>query len=141
MTEPHEMAHDAPEAPAEPVVPPAEEADPDVGVQYEGIGAGPVFAFIFVSLLFIAVLVWASIGWFKAEAQQAQAAAAANLSYPDLRQAELEATALLNQYQVVNAAQGTYRIPLDRAIDLVVDESYRNPNPNSSQELQLVPGN
>ena len=141
MTEPNEMAHDVPEVPDPPVAAPAEEADPVIGVQYEGIGVGPVFAFIFIALILIGGVVWASIGWFKAEALQAQDAAAANQNYPDLRQVELSAAALLNQYQVVNPAQGTYRIPLDRAIDLVVDESYQNPNANYSQELQLLPGN
>jgi hypothetical protein len=117
-----------------------EETIPTDGVQYEGVGAGPIIAFIFVSLLFIGLVVWAGIGWFRAEAQQAHAAAAVDLNYPDLRQVELSAARLLNQYEVVNAAQGVYRIPLDRAIDLIVDETDQAPAGAYSQELRLAPG-
>lgn len=120
---------------------PVEEAIPAVGVQYEGVGAGPIIAFIFVTIVFIGLVVWVAMGWFMAEAQQAHAEAAAGLNYPDLRQVELSAARLLNQYEVVDAAQGVYRIPLDRAIDLIVDEAYQAPAGTYSQELHLVPGN
>lgn len=141
MTEPNETTPEAVDVPTMEDVVSAEEAAPADGVEPEGINAGPIFGSIVISLLVIAVLVGGGYGWFKASAQEAQAAAADRASYPELRQVELEATQLLNKYEVVNAATGTYRIPIDRAMDLIVEESYQAPSANYSQELQLLAGN
>ena len=145
MTEPTASgAPPEPEAPEHPeAVAPAttEEIDDLVGVQYEGIGAGPIMGFIFFSVMVIAVVVWVGINWAESVTQQAQEAAAANLNYPELRQTELSAARQLTQYEVIDAGQGIYRIPIDRAIDLMVREAYQAPGGNYSQQLQFLPGN
>lgn len=142
MIEPEESgeAHE-PEVPlpSATVATPAVEEDNVVGVQYEGVGAGPIMGFIFVILIFIAVFVWVGINWAESAAQQAHEAAAMDLNYPELRQAELTAARHLNQYEVIDAGQGIYRIPIDRAIDLMVREAYQAPGGNYSQALQLAP--
>jgi len=149
MTEPRESGESRePEATAQPEevsAPTAEGASEEmeemVGVQYEGVGAGLIMGFIFVCLLFVVGVVWVGIKWAESEAQQAQETAAMGLNYPELRQAELTAARLLNQYEVIDAGQGRYRIPIDRAVDLMVREAYLAPGGNYSQELQLLPGN
>ncbi len=145
MTEPKESGEShEPEAPAQPEqVSTAEGAPEDemVGVQYEGVGAGLIMGFIFVCLMFVVLVVWVGINWAESAAQQAHATAAMDLNYPELRQAELTAARLLNQYEVIDAGQGRYRIPIDRAVDLMVREAYLAPGGNYSQELQLLPGN
>ncbi len=145
MTEPKQSgeAHE-PEASSLPEAVPTsavEAVDDLVGVQYEGVGAGLIMGFIFVCLIFIGGLVWVGMNWAESEVQQAQEAAAADLNYPDLRQAELTAARQLNQYGVIDAAQGRYRIPIDRAIDLMVREAYLATGGSDSQSLQLLPGN
>ncbi len=145
MTEPKESgeAHE-PEAPSPPEAvptPAAEAVDDLIGVQYEGVGAGAIMGFIFLCVILIGGVVWVGMNWAESEVQQAQEAAAADLNYPELRQAELTAARQLNQYEVIDAAQGRYRIPIDRAIDLMVREAYLAPGSNYSQELQLLPGN
>lgn len=145
MTEPKESdeAHE-PEAPSPPEAVPtfaAEAVDGLVGVQYEGVGAGPIMGFIFLCVILIGGLVWVGMNWVGSEVQQAQEAAAADLNYPELRQAELTAARQLNQYEVIDAAQGRYRIPIDRAIDLMVREAYLATGGNDSQTLHLLPGN
>lgn len=141
MTEPNEHGEtQEPEAATPPVeaAPSAVEAPDDfVGVQYEGIGAGPIMGFIFLCVILIGGVVWVGINWAESEVQKAQEEAAANLNYPELRQARLAATQRLSQYEVIDAAQGRYRIPIDRAIDLMVREAYLAPEGNYSQELQL----
>ncbi len=149
MTEPKESGESRePEATAQPVEVSApttegapEEMEEMVGVQYEGVGAGLIMGFIFVCVGLVAVVVWVGINWAESEAQQAQEAAAMDLNYPELRQAELAAARLLNQYEVIDAGQGRYRIPIDRAVDLMVREAYLAPGGTYSQELQLLPGN
>ena len=149
MTEPKESGESRePEATAQPEEVSAsttegvpEEMDEMVGVQYEGVGAGLIMGFIFVCLMFVVGVVWVGINWAESEAQQAHETAAMDLNYPELRQAELTAARLLNQYEVIDARQGRYRIPIDRAVDLMVREAYLAPGGNYSQELQLLPGN
>lgn len=116
-------------------------AEDAMAVQHEGIEAGQIVAFVFILIIAIGVFVWAATQWFESVADQAYQDAAASSNYPELRQVELAATQLLNQYEVINADQGVYRIPIDRAIDLIVDESPPAPAANYSQELQLLPGN
>ena len=145
MTEPKESGEShEPEALAQPEqVSTAEGAPEDemVGVQYEGVGAGLIMGFIFTCVIVIGGVVWVGMNWAESEVQQAREAAAADLNYPDLRQAELTAVRQLNQYEVIDAAQGRYRIPIDRAIDLMVREAYLAPGGNDSPALQLLPGN
>ncbi len=149
MTEPKESGESRePEATAQPEqvsAPTAEGASEEreemVGVQYEGVGAGLIMGFIFVCLMFVAVVVWVGINWAESAAQQAHETAAMDLNYPELRQAELTAARLLNRYEVIDAGQGRYRIPIDRAIDLMVRQAYLAPGGTYSQELQLLPGN
>ena len=43
--------------------------------------------------------------------------------YPPLRETNLSAQARLTQYAVVDLAAGRYRIPVDRAMDLMVSEA------------------
>ena len=133
-----------------PVTPPeAEAATPEafyaaedqMAVQHEGIEAGQIVAFVFLLIIAIGLFVWGAMQWFESVADQAHQEAAASSTYPELRQVELAATQLLNQYEVINADQGVYRIPIDRAIDLIIDESPPAPAANYSQELQLLPGN
>lgn len=64
----------------------------------------------------------------------------AQTTYPELREARAAATARLMKYEVVDAANGVYRMPIDRAIDLMVNEQFQNKDEMSySSELQLLP--
>ena len=132
-----------PEEAALEAVVPQEAAVPEdfVGVQHEGIEARSIIGFVFFLIIAIGLVVWGAMGWFESVADQAHQDAASNLNNPERRQVELAATELLNTYEVVNAEQGIYRIPLNRAIDLYVEESRQAPAANYSQELQLAPGN
>lgn len=141
MTEPEESgaAHDP--SPPEAMPAAAVEEDAAVGVQYEGVGAGLILGFIFVAIFLIAAVVWVGMNWAGSVAQQAHEAAAADLNYPELRQANLQAAQRLNQYKVIDAGRGVYQIPIDRAIDLMVREAYQTPGGNYSQELRFTPAN
>ncbi len=116
-------------------------AEDQMGVQHEGIEARQIIFFVFFLIIAIGLFVWGATSWFKSVADQAYEDASSNLDYPELRQMELSAARLLNQYEVVDAAQGVYRIPVDRALDLIVEEAEQAPAANYSQELQLRPGN
>lgn len=116
-------------------------AEDHAGVQHEGIEARQILVFIFFLLVTIGVIVWGGINWARTVARQTYDNVASQIDYPELRQVELEAARQLSQYEVVNAEQGVYRVPIDRAIDLIVNEAAQTPAANYSQELHLPGGN
>jgi hypothetical protein len=66
----------------------------------------------------------------------------AETTYPELREAMASAAGRLTQFGVVDQAQGVYRIPIDRAIDLMVNEQFQNGGAGDySDELRLLPPN
>jgi len=111
------------------------------GIQFEGIGVAPILGFIFIILLLIAALVVFGINWSRSTVLDTREAVAATMAYPELRQVEMTADRQLTRYEAVNAELGIYRIPIDRAMALLVDASRGAPSANYSQELQGRPGN
>lgn len=100
------------------------EEEKERGVAYEGVAAGPILG-ISVSIgVVIMVAVGVLFGWFEQVSNSAQSAATETQQYEEVRQAEIEATEKLQQYGVVNEEEGTYRIPIDRAMDLIATEEY-----------------
>ncbi len=94
-----------------------------VAVQREGLEAGRIAAFILVLFVAIAVVVWASTGWFAAEADAVRASVAAEAEYPDRRLMDLEAERVLSRYEVLDRDQGIYRIPIERAMEVVARQA------------------
>lgn len=124
----------APTPPAErpPVeVPPLYDEDPapaelveaaEEGVEPENFATGAflkVLVITFVSLVVVLLVVgvWVRV-WFQDEA----VAQAASTQSPLLQEAEAEAARLLGGYGIVDAENGIYRIPIDRAMQLMVEE-------------------
>jgi hypothetical protein len=101
------------------------EKEKERGVAYEGVAASQIMAIsasiIFVVLVAVAIL----FGWFDQVSQSQQTAAAKQQKYQQIRQAELEAKQQLQRYGVVDQEEGAYRIPIDRAMDIIATEKYR----------------
>ncbi|WP_263834579.1 fibronectin type III domain-containing protein [Salinibacter sp.] len=101
------------------------EKEKERGVAYEGVAASQIMgisaSIIAVVLTAVAIL----FGWFGQVSQSAEGAAAERMQYRDIKQAEMEAAQELQQYEVVDEEEGTYRIPIDRAMDLVAREEYQ----------------
>lgn len=119
------MSHDA-----------SHEIADQVGVEPEGIDAGAVLRVTFGTVLIMAVLI--VIGYevgqhaFRVGVKEATQMT----GYPQLRSTLESGEALLTQYGVVNAEQARYRIPIDRAIDLMVNEAAMESSPVTT-ELRL----
>ena len=101
------------------------EKEKERGVAYEGVAASQIMgisaSIIAVVLTAVAIL----FGWFGQVSQSAEGAAAERMQYRDIKQVEMEAAQELQQYEVVDEEEGTYRIPIDRAMDLVAREEYK----------------
>lgn len=95
------------------------------GVAYEGVAANQILGIAVSIIVVVLVAVGILFGWFEQVSQSAEVSAANRQEYEQTRQAELEATQQLQQYGVVDEEEGIYRIPIDRAMDLIATEEYQ----------------
>ena len=106
------------------------EKEKERGVAYEGVAATQIMgvsaSIITVILIAIAIL----FGWFGQVSQSEEQAAAERMQYRDIKEAEMDAAQELQQYEVVDEEEGTYRIPIDRAMDLIATEEYQKRQPS-----------
>jgi uncharacterized protein YpmB len=82
-------------------------------------------------ILVILVAVAIIFGWFEQVTQTTASEAADRQRYQQIRQTETEMTQQLQQYGVVDEEEGVYRIPIDRAMDLIATEEYQQRQPPS----------
>lgn len=101
------------------------EKEKERGVAYEGVAASQIMGISGSIILVILVAVIIIFGWFEQVTQNTEATAAEQQTYRQIQQAELEATQQLQQYGVVDEEEGVYRIPIDRAMELMATEEYQ----------------
>jgi len=103
------------------------EIDPGYGFQEEmaaqtdHIQTG-TFRIIVAILVVLVAVVQLTVEWAKVSGHEAQMANGAWDGPPVVRLARIEAVRLLSQYEVVDEDTGTYRIPIERAMALEVEE-------------------
>lgn len=114
----------------------AEESE--LGVEHEGIEAGQILGFFLAVAVALVLSIVTLFQYVDLTAEDVRFTAAGESGYPELRRAELEATQRLSQYDVADPQQGRYRIPIERAIDLMAEEARQQPAPDYSTELNLL---
>lgn len=113
-----------------------------VGVEPEGVDTAPLIRAAVIMGLMVTVAVVVLFSWSNLEFMAARQAAAQESGYPALRENEAAAAGKLSRFEVLDAGAGVYRIPIDRAVTLVVDEAYRRTGQVYAPELQaLAPRN
>jgi hypothetical protein len=95
----------------------------DVGVEPEGVPANGILAMFGVIVLALTVVVIAGVQIGYAEFATAEVTATETTGYPNLREAQVAGQALLTKNEAVDAANDVYRIPIERAMQLVILES------------------
>lgn len=114
------------------------EEERDMGVAHEGVESGQILAIAIT--VFIAVVIAALVVFFWSGnvARETRQATVGESGYPELRETEVEAARLLSQYDLASEEEGTYRIPIDRAMRLLINEQ-RAATPRSSEEAPALP--
>lgn len=95
-----------------------------VGVEKESISVPLVVAIIAVTLVVVTGLVITGFTLTIMKSQETLANSVSASEYPELREVEAAAAAALTQYDVVDADAGVFQIPIDQAIDLMVNEAH-----------------
>jgi hypothetical protein len=109
------------------------EKEKERGVAYEGVAASQIMGISGSIILVILVAIAIIFGWFGQVTQTTASEAADQQQYQQIRQAEMEMTQQLQQYGVVDEEEGVYRIPIDRAMDLMATEEDQRRQQQQSQ--------
>lgn len=98
-------------------------SDPVTGVEPEGISASAIGAVVAVSIVAVIVLVVA--GWVVSQERfkNIDFEVTEISGYPLKQETEASGRALLMGYERLDDESNIYRIPIDRAMELVVEES------------------
>lgn len=111
-----------------------------VGVEKESINVGLVLGIVLGTVVIVSGLVAFAFTMTEVTARETVANVIAATDYPELREVEAAAAASLTQYNIVNAQEQTFQIPIDQAINLIVNEQYQlSEDLEYSEELVLLP--
>lgn len=101
------------------------EREKEMGVAYEGVAAGQITAIAVSIMLVVGIASAVVFVWTGQVAESAEQSVADMGGNSDLRETRLQATQKMEQYGVVNEEEGVYRIPIDRAMDIIANEAYQ----------------
>ena len=113
------------------------EAEERLGVEHEGIEAGQIMGIAGGVLLAIILMIITLLMAVDLEATEQREAVVDASRYPDLQETEAQAMERLNQYGVVEGEEGVYRIPIDRAMQIIANEAYQEEGQGPSEEPSL----
>lgn len=112
------------------------EREKEVGVAYEGVAAGQIAAIMFSIVLVVSIAATIVFFWVGRVTGDAGLQAVDAENYTTLRQARLDAAQKLEQYRVIDEEEGTYQIPIDRAMDIIANEEYQSQTSGSDAPQQ-----
>ena len=95
----------------------------ELGVAHEGVEAKQIMGLVIAVIAALIVIVLIIINYATAVTGERQRSLSAGVDYPLLEETERRANEQLTQYQVIDEETGRYRIPIDRAMQLMVEES------------------
>jgi uncharacterized membrane protein len=101
------------------------EAERERGVAHEGIEAGQIMSIALGIIAVIVLLVVVLFVMFGLSEQRQQRAVRETSRYTELKETEAQAADKLDQYAIINDQEDVYRIPIDQAMDNMVNEAYR----------------
>lgn len=110
----------------------------EMGVAHEGVEAGQIIGIAAaIGVAFLIIIPLLLFIWFGNVTQETRRQAAAGAQNPELQRIETEATRLMNQYEIVDEEEGIYRIPVDRAMQQMVEQEREESGREYSPELPL----
>ncbi len=95
-------------------------------VEPEGLPAGEILGLVIAIFVGLIVLVVALYQLVLVQEKATYIALTEEISYPIREKREMEGREKLHNYGVVDAEQGIYRIPIERAMELMVNEAWES---------------
>lgn len=111
-----------------------------LGVEHEGVESGQIIGLVLAVAVALVFSIFGLVKYFNITAEEVRYEVAGLSGYPELRENRLQASQRLTQYGAAEGEENRYRIPIDRAIELMANEAYQNPAGETySRELELLP--
>lgn len=102
------------------------QTDPDgVGYEKRDVNLARVLVYGVLGIIALVVLVIFIFDYFTAAREEAVYEAVLKPESVALRELRAREEEELNSYAVLDEAAGVYRIPIERAMELIADEAYR----------------
>ena len=117
---------------------PVHDEHADVGVEEEGVSALRILGMSVFGSLILAAIVLVAVQIASSEFRAAGNEAVALTGYPALVEARIAGQEKLTRYGVADADARRFRIPVDRAIDLMVNEAAAENARPISDEVRLT---
>ncbi len=92
-------------------------------VESDGLDANAITWRVIVGVIVFLIAVFAVVEVTGIKFQEARTNATTITGYPKLQETRIEANRLLSNYEVLDIESGIYRIPIDRAMELVAAEA------------------
>lgn len=99
------------------------EEEARMGVAHEGVEAGQILGIALAIAVAIVMMVLVLFQWTRIVELETRTSAARTARNPDLLQSEMESRRMLQEYGVVDPDAAVYRIPIERAMELMVQEA------------------
>ncbi len=113
-----------------------------VGVEKESVDISLLFGIIVGTVVIVVALIIIAFTITEVKSRQFESDNIEATDYPELREVRAAAASQLTQYDVVDAENNSFRIPIDRAIDLMANEQHESGSDGSySDEVVLLPSN
>jgi hypothetical protein len=95
----------------------------EFAVEAEGLPAGFLIGLVTVVVVLVFTIVVIAVNTMSLRFEDARVRATEITGYPLLRETEAAAQKKLDYYEVIDASTGVYRMPISRAMTLIVNES------------------
>ena len=103
----------------------------EMGVAHEGVEAKQILVMVVATVLLITVLVIALITATNVVHRDMIYTVANNSTYPELREIERQSAQKLESYAIVDDAEGVYRVPIHRAMELMAEDARGRETPET----------
>lgn len=118
-----------------------QEEEYEEGVEPESVASGQILGLALAIGAAVAAIACILIFWTGSVYTEARSRAVSLSGYPELREVRASEAEALLQYRILDDTAGIYSIPIEQAMDRLVEEA-RGTSPRTySRELPLLPGN
>ncbi len=117
-----------------------EQAVNQMGVEAEGVESAQILGITLSVLAVIIIIIIILFNWKATVRQQTYLQSVTQSGYPDLVEVEASAARRLGQYEVVNDAEGVYRVPIERVITMMSNTAAARRDSAATEELPLLDG-
>ncbi len=111
----------------------------EMGVEHEGIETGQIIGIAAAVIVALICMIIAVFFLYDNLHRSTYSSVVGMSGYPDRMRTEQAAAERLSGYGIIDEGSGIYKIPIERAMERMVEESVARPADSFSSELPLLP--